>query len=1266
MIQPTDNKLFVHYYYVEHISKSVKQLFSSFLLKTVVITCCLTSLFYQKTNAQNNSLKFQQISLKDGLSFNTINSITQDYKGLIWIGTEDGLNKYNGTKFVIYRNDPTNPNSIYSNTISAITQDSQDNLWVATNNGLSLYNRKLDRFDNISSTKGIIVTSIVEIDEQTLWIVGQQTNSTTRLYVFNKESQLITSYQKTEIANKNHWVATKDSKGNIWLGSLGQGVVKIDPTNHSVLTSLGQMTIRSFHQDNQGRMWVGTQGDGLYCFDQNMNELAQYNSKNSQLFNDNIWSLSQDQSGNIWIGTDGNGLFVLTSEGQFTNYQKNSMKKGSLSSNVVRAMFKDSDNDLWLGTYLGGINYHNKRNNLFEHYNHNSCDDNSLSNDVVLSFSEDRQGDIWVGTDGGGLNLLQNGKFTTYDTDNSALTGNVVLEVFQDDDDELWIGTYANGVSNYKGEKFTSYTTETGLSNNSVWAIIQEPNTNNIWFGTNGEGIDILDKSTGTITNLSHSASDPTSLSSNSIRSMFKDSKNNLWVGTYAGINKYLPASNSFESYQHNKDDDNTDTDLILSIAEDNQGMFWLGTYGGGILKFDPKTAEFTQYNQTQGLPSGIVFGTIADDNGIIWLSTSNGLGKFDPKTEQCINYGESDGLQGNTFSVGSYYKDSNGRIYVGGNNGFNIFDPSAIKISDMKPKVIITDYLINSQVISANESPNLISKHISETAHIIIHPQHNVFGFEFSAINFSSPDKNQYAYKLDGFDEKWNETGNRNFVNYTNLDQGDYTFHVKAANADGVWNDEATILSITVLPPWFETWWFRILAIGSMLAAAGLFYRSKRAAYKENQRLLKQKIAEAVAEAQSQNSILQENSVSLQSAIKDTNFVLTEAVESGNFKARINTEDKTGEWKHLGESINQLFESVTKPFNAINRIINKAAKSDLTDRYKQDAHGDIKEVSSNLNTALNNLSELLKNINGEAQVIGGASLEMLHTTEEMNSSTQEISSAISEMSVGAGKQLSKIDESNTLLEIVLQSSDEVSTQAQTINSTAQIGVDKSDEGKALIHELDSSIKDILNISDQSNDSINALTRRSDEITSVIGIIKSIAAQTNLLALNAAIEAAQAGDQGRGFAVVANEIRKLAEESRTSVGEIEELITGVQKDTQSTASLINQMSTLIKNGEQASNKTLITFGEISEHYAETLHKSEQIVNKTATQTDDIQNIVNIMQTVVVIAEQTAAGTEEMASSSTELSTGMENYTNRSKEVQNIVDGLKEKVGVFKL
>jgi len=410
----------------------------------------------------------------------------------------------------------------------------------------------------------------------------------------------------------------------------------------------------------------------------------------------------------------------------------------------------------------------------------------------------------------------------------------------------------------------------------------------------------------------------------------------------------------------------------------------------------------------------------------------------------------------------------------------------------------------------------------------------------------------------------------------------------------------------------------------------------------------------------------LQDMRVSIDTVSKDINEVVTQAGELGKLDSKVDSSDKTGIWLTLAESVNTLLNSIVSPLKEIESLLGLLAKGDISQRFTLEAKGSFLAMGNNLNNSLESLNHLISQISKNTESVDGSSKEMLYSAEEMNTNTVEISSAISEMSQGAQNQVLKVEESSILIEKVINISEKMTTQANEVNIAAKTGAENSQKGLKMVEEMENSMKEIISFSTETTKSINSLSQRSGEISRVLAVITDIASQTNLLALNAAIEAAQAGDAGRGFAVVAEEIRKLAEDSRSSAKEIETLINDVQVDTQNTAQAIDTMNNRIENGAQASTDAFKSLTDIAKTSLKTLNISDGMVSMSNEQIIDIKSIANTTESVVVIAEQTAAGTEEVASSASELSSGMTAYTEKLYDVVEVTTKLRNTVDSFKL
>ena len=697
-------------------------------------------------------------------------------------------------------------------------------------------------------------------------------------------------------------------------------------------------------------------------------------------------------------------------------------------------------------------------------------------------------------------------------------------------------------------------------------------------------------------------------------------------IGTGNGLNVYVDEENTFRNFTKSN---GLSSSSIMSILEDNEGNLWLGT--------------------TRGISKG----QIKETNGELTLSFTN--------------YDKKDGLQGDFFKIETALNSSDGTFYFGGNNGFNKFNPNLIVSNPNLSKVEFTDLKIFNKTVEIGDQENgILKRHISFTEEINLTYKHKVITIDFIAVNYTRPEKNEYAYMMEGFDDDWIFNGNQRSATFTSLPPGSYTFRVKASNNDGVWNEKDTSIIINVAPPWWETMWFRSLVIIILALIGVLIVRYRQKLNRLQKKLLQERLDEAVTETQSMNSDLSRQNENLKSSIEETNKIINAAVESGNLNERISTEGKEGQWKDLSDSINRLFDSVVNPFNSIDAIVSKMANGDLTQQMEENTKGDLLRLAKSFNKAVLGLNQLMIQITNYSDRIEQASEEMKVTGEEMNVSTGEIVAAISQMSSGAQKQVAEVDETSNVVENIKASTEYMSETADQINETAVDGVKNSSHGREVIGNISSSMEQIFEYSYQTDSSMQVLKQRSNEISKVLGVITEIASQTNLLALNAAIEAAQAGDAGRGFAVVAEEIRKLAESSKNSTKAIEELIGHVQKDTDSAANLMTTVSQSVKKGVEEAKAASEVFNKIANNSNRTLELAQKITDVTQEQIENVDRVASSISSVVVVAEQTAAGTEEIATSAQELAAGMENYNQKSNRLNEIASEQRQAVGEFVL
>ncbi|MCP4348757.1 MAG: response regulator [Desulfobacterales bacterium] len=849
----------------------MKKSFKTIFLVVLIISASL-SLFTRDVYARENArdIRFEHITIKQGLSQNSISCILRDSRGFMWFGTTEGLNKYDGYDFTPYLHTLEDPTSISDSHINTIYEDRWEILWIGTRGGLNRLDRNSERFthyqydpQNSQSLSHSDVRTICEDKAGNLWIgTGRGLNR------FDRNKNTFKRYlhdpQNPESLS-NNWVAAiyKDKAGILWIGT-GKGLNRFDPARETFThylydqhdpASLNHNNIYSMYEDKSGKLWLGTRR-GLKRFDRNREIFTCYliDPENpGDMSRNRIMAIDEDEHGMLWLATRGGGLNIFNPENErFTRYSHKPQNPESLSINDVMAIYNDGTGILWVGTFGGGINKFAYEQRKFSHYSHDPRDSESLSYNDVMSVYEDSTGRLWIATFGGGLNRFDPKEKTfsnyTHDPQNPiSLSTDTALSVHQDSSGILWIGTLA-GLNRFdpKDRIFTRYQHDgqnsESLSNNSISAI-QEDSAKNLWVGTWNGGLNLFDRKTETFTHFVHDDGNPESLSHNRVRAIYEDSSETLWVGTNIGLNRFVRETETFQRYFHDPENpESLSSSKIRCICEDRAKNLWIGT-GRGLNKFDRKTETFIWYTKRDGLPNNVIYCISEDDHDNLWVSTNRGLSRFNPKNMTFKNYSEDDGLQSDEFNTGTCCRTRSGDMVFGGINGFNIFDPENIPENIHIPPVRITDF----QKFSKNVK---LETHISELSEITLSYKDYVFSLEFAALDYTAPNKNQYAYMLEGFEKDWNYTdAKRRFATYTNLRGGEYIFRVRGSNNDGVWNEEGASLRITVTPPWWETWWFKTIAAFLILGSAFGAYRWRVRALEYRGRELECQVSERTKE---------------------------------------------------------------------------------------------------------------------------------------------------------------------------------------------------------------------------------------------------------------------------------------------------------------------------------------------------------------------------------------------------------------------------------
>jgi signal transduction histidine kinase/ligand-binding sensor domain-containing protein len=882
-------------------------------------------------------LDFVRVSLEQGLSQNNVTAIAQDNYGFIWFGTLDGLNKYDGSTFKVLKHIPCDSSSLSSSTISALLVDQSGNLWVGTMaaglNKVDLQTGKITSYqhdpDDPNSLSDNHIRALFEDRYGSLWI-GTRDGG---LILFDREANRFFRFEHdpknpNSLSDNNIRSILEDYKGNLWIGAYRGGInllvgsradgfdpdavsfmnFKHDPSNPK---SLSNNHVEVIYEDRLGDLWIGTYGGGLdkltYLATPGSNRARSLNPQtvefshykheptNPNSLSDNyIESLYEDHTGVLWVGTSQGGLnrFDRRSE-RFYRYTHEPSNTSSISHNNIETLYEDRSEILWIGTWGGGINKVDRKPKKFSHYKHEPDNPNTLSANYVRAIYEDASRNLWVGSSLGGLDRFdrKTGIVTHYteELDNhNSLSSNDVRAVHVDDNAVLWVGTYGGGlnkavlperknqssVSSPPAElSFKRFLQDPqnskSISDDYVWCI-QEDYDSVLWIGTNS-GLNRFDPTTETFTHYKHEPDDPNSLSHDIVRTISQDSSGRLWIGTYDGLNRFDPETGKFIRYNHDPYNANTIShNSVVSIFVDNSDVLWIGTLGGGLNKFDPETETFTHYLERDGLPNAFVHAILEDEEGNLWLSTNKGLAKFNeknPEGEKFRNYDVKDGLQSNEFNVGAAYRSKTGEMFFGGIHGFNSFFPQQVKDNPYMPSIVLTGFKIFNHDLKFDQE-------LTEIQEIELSYKDNFYSFEFAALDFTNPEKNQFAYKMEGFDSHWVYSGTRRYASYTNLNPGEYVFRVKGSNNDGIWNDEGISVKIKIVPPLWQTWWFRIMAGVGFVAVVILIFNShvkklkkqKQAQEKFSQRLIeiqeqeRKRIASELHDSLGQNLLIISN----------------------------------------------------------------------------------------------------------------------------------------------------------------------------------------------------------------------------------------------------------------------------------------------------------------------------------------------------------------------------------------------------------------------
>ena len=813
--------------------------------------------------SQAQPARFNHLPPEAGLSQSVVTDILQDDLGFLWLATQDGLNRYDGYEFRIFKAGPGQTPGLTGNLLNSLDKAPTGEIWIGgSDNGLTRFDPRTGQFtsflhdpgDPRSLSENTVLS--LDVDEAGYVWAGTANAGLNRL---DPATGFITRYMDTLSAPSITGVVVRPEA--IWLGTYGGGLDRLDPVTGDVVVfrhdpadprTLGNDIVNTVFVDHAGIVWIGTLGGGLSRLDPvtgQMARLAHNPDDPFSLAHDNVTTIFEDSDNRLWVGTAGGGLNLLDRQsGHFTRYSHDPLDAASLGSDYVQSLYEDRSGILWIGTFGAGADSYDPYKNKFMTIRARPQEPDGLSSNNVWGLIQDGDGAWWFSTNDAGVSRLDSttGLWRRYlfdPTDPGSLASNTVYTVYIDPEGVLWTGTTA-GLSRFNAatETFTNYPMA------PVMAILED-SRGDFWVGSM-MGLSLFDRVAGTVLRTYNtSTANPNSLSSDAVDILFEDRAGHLWVGTInGGLNLFDPLSGDITRFVHDSQQPGSlSNNVVLDIYQTGDDTLWIGTTNG-LNRFEATTGKFTAYGEREGLPNDVVYCILEDDVGHLWFSTNKGLVHFDPKTLALRTYDQSDGLQGSEFNQWSCYRNDEGVMVFGGVNGVNVFHPGLIRDNPFVPPVVITNFSVFNEPVVV-EPDGLLTRPVEVTDAVELPYTDNFFEFEYAALHFSSPDEIRYATMMEGLDAGWNDVSDRRFATFTSIPPGDYTFRVRATNSDGVWSGAGAALRVTIPPPYWQTWWFRLVAALALIGAVSAIFWLRLRGVEQQRRKLEQQVAERTSE---------------------------------------------------------------------------------------------------------------------------------------------------------------------------------------------------------------------------------------------------------------------------------------------------------------------------------------------------------------------------------------------------------------------------------
>jgi ligand-binding sensor domain-containing protein/signal transduction histidine kinase len=831
--------------------------------------------------AQPSNFRFHRYDTREGLSSSTVNALAEDSYGFIWIATADGLCRFDGYSFKVFRNSEEHERGLTSNWVTALLPLENGDLWVGTEEGLVYFESRSEKFTQVHKElkiKATYISKILPDGNGNLWI-----GTKSGLYFITADRN-VTHYKPikgdpTSLSQESIFDLLLDKQNRLWVSTSKGGlnlllpdkksfrVFRNDPRNPA---SISSDFLRKMITMPDGKILVGTSDRGFNVLDPVTFDFTNFNHDPADVHSissTSAFSFLLDSQKRLWIGTWSSGLNIFDlSTGRATRFMNNPDDPYSIPNNAIRCMLQASTGDIFIGTDNGGIARFNSRDQQMVRYQHNTRDENSLFTNLIKSVYEDDDGVLWIGTTHGGLNKYdpRTEKFTVYlkpDNTQDGRARGTIWSISPGSENILWLGT-SRGVAKFN--KLTGMCVfyepddrkPEGLSANNVLKVLED-GKGSVWIGTWYGGLNRLDINSGEFEHFFGNENDSLALPSNNITDIHKDKKGRIWVATEGSFNLFNAENRTFSRIPLGKAS-------VLMIAEDNKGVFWLAS-SEGLIRYNPETEQIEVIQERNGLSGNLANTVLMDAEDWIWVGSNKGIDRYNPITGEVFHYDVSDGLAGNDTESRACFRSKSGKLYFGGSEGLTEIDPQKLITNKIKPRIQLTNLLLFNQSVPISDT-TVLTQSLHTTQTLSLDYTNYIFALEFSALSFGQADRNQYSYKLEGFDKDWVTTGydDRKAV-YTNVPPGEYTFRVKASNNDGVWNEEGVELKITIIPPWWKTWWARAIFYTVLIGFVLIFLQVRLSVIKHQKHVLEEQVRLRTAEVVQQKEEIQSQAERLQ-----------------------------------------------------------------------------------------------------------------------------------------------------------------------------------------------------------------------------------------------------------------------------------------------------------------------------------------------------------------------------------------------------------------